>query len=194
MQAGWPTPFTPARNAPPPVPPPSPGPRPPPVPLPMPPPSPVPMPPPPPVPFDMFNEAASGSPIFDNGEFGTFKSGGPSSVGSIASFGFGFLITAVGAANCVIENFGARPLVGGKVERSPPPPPPPALLGPAGSFDIYGEISSGVTSTLFFAWVVGESTLKRKGEISSAIKPACTTSAIACVHPKFSSFDQISLT
>src|SRR5215831_1935367 len=55
-------------------------------------------------------------------------------------------------------------------------------------------MSSGVTSTLFFACVVGERTLKRKGEISSAIKHACTTNAMACVHPKFSSLDQMSFT
>src|SRR5579863_3814917 len=150
MHSGMPTPLTPARNAPPPVPPPSPGPRPPPVPLPMPPPSPVPMPLPPPVPFDKFTVDCIGSPILGKLLLGIFKSGGPSSVASMGSFGVGFLITAVGVANCVIAKRGARPLVGGVVERSPPPPPPPALLAPAGNFERYGEISSGVTSTVFF--------------------------------------------
>src|SRR6516164_1592759 len=135
MQAGEPTPFTPARNTPPPVPPPSPGPRPPPLPLPIPPPSPVPMPPPPPGPFDMVTEAARGSPKLDRFGLATFNSGGPSRVGSIGSLGFGFLMTAVGGVNWVIAKRGALPLVAGCGERSPPPPPPPALLAPAGSFD-----------------------------------------------------------
>src|SRR3974390_1837851 len=134
-QLGEPTPLTPARNAPPPVPPPSPGPRPPPLTLPMPPPLPGPMPPPLPGPFDMVTEAESGSPKFDRFGFATFSSGGPSNVGSMGSLGSGFLMTAVGGVNCVMEKRGARPLVAGSGERSPPPPPPPALLAPAGSFE-----------------------------------------------------------
>src|SRR5580704_7611176 len=113
MHSGTPTPFTPARNTPPPVPPPSPGPKPPPVPLPIPPPSPEPIPPPPPGPFDIFTVDASGSPKLFKLLFATFKSGGPSRLGSIGSFGFGFLIVAEGGVNCVIANFGARPLVAG---------------------------------------------------------------------------------
>src|ERR1700736_3113511 len=81
-QIGTPTPFTPARNAPPPVPPPSPEPRPPPVPLPM----PVPL----PWPSESEYAEASGSPYVDMFGLGTFKSGGPSSEGSIANLGFGF--------------------------------------------------------------------------------------------------------
>src|SRR5208283_1786609 len=134
-QVGEPTPFTPARNTPPPVPPPSPGPSPAPLPLPIPPPSPEPMPPPPPGPFDMVTEGASGSPKLESAGLLIFNSGGPKSVGSIGRMGFGFLITAVGGVNCVIANRGALPLVAGIGERSPPPPPPPALLFPAGSLE-----------------------------------------------------------
>src|SRR5215470_11654786 len=136
MQLGMPTPFTPARNAPPPVPPPSPGPRPPPEPLPIPPPSPVPIPLPPPGPLDMLTEAASGSPKFDRLLLAIFRSGGPKSEGSMGNLGCGFLITAVGGVNWVMLNFGALPLVGGSGERSPPPPPPPAGLLPGGSFGV----------------------------------------------------------
>src|SRR5215467_10774338 len=117
MHAGWPTPFTPARNSPPPVPPPEPGPSPPPEPLPTPPPVPVPIPPPPPSPFDMFTEAARGSPRLLRAGLLTFRSGGPSSEGSIASLGFVFLIVTVGGMNCVHWNFGALPFVGGSGER-----------------------------------------------------------------------------
>src|SRR5712691_9698944 len=106
MHCGVPTPFMPARNTPPPVPPPDPGPRPPPEPLPTPPLSPVPMPPPLPGPFDQLTTLASGSPKFTSAGFTTFSSGGPSSEGSIASFGFGFLIVAEGGVNCVQLNFG----------------------------------------------------------------------------------------
>src|ERR1700730_6714742 len=76
-QIGTPTPFTPARNAPPPVPPPSPGPRPPPVPLPI----PVPL----PCPRESESAEASGSAKVDILGLGTFKSGGPSSEGGLAN-------------------------------------------------------------------------------------------------------------
>ncbi len=55
-------------------------------------------------------------------------------------------------------------------------------------------MSIGVTSTLFFAWVVVGSMLVRNGTISNAIIPAWTARAIAWVQPKFSSLDQISFT
>src|SRR5579864_3801471 len=195
MHAGDPTPFTPARNMPPPVPPPSPGPRPPPPPLPIPPASPVPIPPPPPGPPEFVIAAASGSPMLFNGGFCTFKSGGPSNDGSIGNFGFGFLIVASGGVNCVHWNFGARPLVAGITERSPPPPPPPACFAPAGSFDTYGEISSGVTSSpLFFASVEDGMMFVNSGTTSSTINPPCSAIEMNCVQPKFSSFDQMSFT
>src|SRR5208283_4552001 len=189
-----PTPLTPALNAPPPVPPPSPGPSPPPLPLPMPPPSPEPMPPPPPGPLDMFTTAAMGSPKLERFGLATFKSGGPSSVGSIASLGFGFLITAVGGVNWVMLKRGALPLVAGVGERSPPPPPPPALSAPAGNLAMYGEISSGVMSSCLFTALMGFAMLIMNGVIRRATTPACTAKAIAWVQPKFSSLDQMSLT
>src|ERR1700674_495523 len=190
-----PTPLTPARNAPTPVPPPSPGPRPPPEPLPIPPDSPVPIPPPPPGPPEKFTVAASGSPIFVSGGLATRKSGGPRSDGSIANFGFGFLSVASGGVNCVHLNFGARPFVAGNCERSPPPPPPPALSAPAGSFETYGEISSGITSIcLFFASTGVDTGGKKIGTNSSPMTTPCKPTASAWLVPKFSSFDQISFT
>src|SRR6267378_3859449 len=129
------------------------------------------------------------------GGFGTFKSGGPSNDGSIASLGFRFLIVASGGVNCVYLNFGVRPFVGGNCERSPPPPPPPALSAPAGSFDMYGDISSGMTSIcLFFAWVETGRTFQKIGTNINRISAACMPKAIAWLQPKFSSFDQISFT
>src|SRR5882762_11234995 len=104
-QIGTPTPFTPARNAPPPVPPPSPGPRPPPVPLPI------------PVPLPGSSESeyaeASGSPKVDMFGLDTFKSGGPNRAGSMASFGFRFCIFTCGGVNCVHLNLGNLPLFTG---------------------------------------------------------------------------------
>src|SRR5271169_1776579 len=120
---------------PPPVPPPEPGPRPPPLPLPIPPPSPEPIPPPPPGPFDKFTVEAIGSPKFERFGLATLRSGGPRRVGSIANFGLGFLMTAVGGVNWVMLKRGALPFVAGRGERSPPPPPPPALFVPAGNFE-----------------------------------------------------------
>src|SRR5882724_8532260 len=81
-QLGIPTPFTPARNAPPPVPPPSPGPSPPPEPLPI----PVPL----PCPNDSLTPLASGSPKVGALMLDTLKSGGPSRDGSMGSLGLGF--------------------------------------------------------------------------------------------------------
>src|SRR6266404_7263749 len=81
-QLGIPTPFTPARNAPPPVPPPSPGPSPPPEPLPI----PVPL----PCPSDSLTPLASGSPEVGALMLDTLKSGGPSKEGSMGSLGLGF--------------------------------------------------------------------------------------------------------
>src|ERR1700680_1207675 len=138
-QIGTPTPFTPARNAPPPVPPPSPGPRPPPVPLPI----PVPL----PCPKESERADASGSPKVDILGLGTFKSGGPSREGSMASLGCSFSILICGGVNCVHLNFGNLPLLGGVRVWSLAPPPPPAFCAPAGSFDMYGERSMGVRST-----------------------------------------------
>src|SRR5712692_4598239 len=130
-----------------------------------------------------------------SGGLATFKSGGPSSEGSMGSFGFRFLSVASGGVNCVHLNFGARPFVAGNGERSPPPPPPPALSAPAGSFEIYGEISSGVISScLFFACVETGSTFQKTGTRSNKITPPCKPNAIAWLQPKFSSFDQMSFT
>src|SRR5712664_1196807 len=130
-----------------------------------------------------------------SGGLATFKSGGPSSEGSIGSLGFRFLSVASGGVNCVYLNFGARPFVGGNCERSPPPPPPPALSAPAGSFERYGEMSSGVTSIpLFFACVETGRTFQKTGMRSNKITPPCKPKAIAWLQPKFSSFDQISFT
>src|SRR5450755_1915760 len=155
MQTGEPTPFTPARKSPPPVPAVLPGPRPAPLPLPIPPLVPVPMPPPPPGPPELLTVAANGSPMFGRGGLATLRSGGPSSVGSMGNLGAGFFRLASGGVNWVKANLGARPLVGGVTERSPPPPPPPAFFAPAGSVVMYGEISSGVMSSLFLASVEG---------------------------------------
>src|SRR6202790_5626668 len=168
MHCGEPTPFTPARNAPPPVPAVSPGPRPAPLPLPMPPLVPIPTPPPPPGPPDIVTAPAIGSPTFGSGGFAIFSSGGPRSVGSIGSLGARFLIVTSGGVNCVYANFGAGPLVGGVIERSPPPPPPPAFLLPAGNFAMYGEISNGVESNLFFACVEPGKICVNKGITSNA--------------------------
>src|SRR5215475_14422201 len=132
-----PTPFTPARNAPPPVPPPSPGPSPPPEPLPM------------PVPLPWPNESefafAIGSPNVGKLLF-IFKSGGPSSEGSIASFGSGLIGFTCGGVNCVYLNFGTLPLFTGVSVWSLAPPPPPAGFAPEGNLETYGEISIDVTS------------------------------------------------
>src|ERR1700682_3894203 len=163
-QIGTPTPFTPARNAPPPVPPPAPGPRPPPVPLPM----PVPL----PCPRDSEYALASGSPNVERFGLGTFKSGGPSSAGFIASCGFRFWIFTCGGVNCVHLNFGSFPLFTGVMVWSLAPPPPPAFCAPAGNFVTYGEISSGMTSTLPFACVGVEKCQNSGTKITSANTPA----------------------
>src|ERR1700676_1798701 len=114
------------------------------------------MPAPPPEPLELVTLAARGSPILGILLFGILRSGGPSSEGSIGSLGFGFLITAVGGVNCVIANFGARPLLAGTGLCSPPPPPPPAGFVPGGSFGAYGEISRGVRSREFlFTALIG---------------------------------------
>src|ERR1700692_4524705 len=155
---------------------------------------PTPIPPPPPGPPDMVTAPAIGSPTFVSGGFAIFSSGGPSSVGSIGNFGARFLIVASGGVNCVYANFGAWPFVGGVIDRSPPPPPPPAFFVPAGNLAIYGDISNGVElNALFFACELGKICVKR-GTTSNAIIPTCSPIEIVCVQPKFSSFDQISLT
>ena len=56
---------------------------------------------------------ASGSPNVPIVGLGTFKSGGPSSDGSIASFGVGFSILICGGVNCVHLNLGSLPLFSG---------------------------------------------------------------------------------
>src|SRR5260370_15195065 len=134
MQIGEPTPLTPARNIPPPVPPPSPGPSPPPEPLPMPVPSPFPR--------ESVTFLARGSPKLAMLGLGTFKSGGPSSDGSIASLGFGFTILACGGGNRVHSNFGNFPLGVGDRLWFLAPPPPPALLAPAGSLATLSDMSN----------------------------------------------------
>src|ERR1700676_743478 len=165
MHTGDPTPFTPARNDPPPVPPPSPGPNPPPVPLPI----PVPL----PCPKDSEFPLANGSPNVGRfGLFSTFKSGGPSSEGSIGSFGFSKGFTC-GGVNCVILNFGSLPLFTGVSVWSFAPPPPPALVAP----------------------VDGSKFVKYSGTNSSANNNTpCAPNAMIWLQPKFSSFDQISFT
>src|ERR1700675_3557880 len=55
-------------------------------------------------------------------------------------------------------------------------------------------MSRGVTSSLFFAWVVEGSMLVMNGTIKSAMITAWAARAIAWVQPKFSSLDQISFT
>src|SRR5258708_38256564 len=101
MHIGEPTPLTPALNMPPPVPPPSPGPSPPPEPLPI----PVPL----PFPRESVTLLARGSPKFAMLGLVIFKSGGPSSEGSIASLGFRFTIFACGGGQFVPFNLGNFP-------------------------------------------------------------------------------------
>src|SRR6266403_53653 len=187
MQTGEPTPFTPARNMPPPVPPPSPGPRPPPEPLPI----PVPL----PFPRESVTPLASGSPKFAILGLGTFKSGGPSRDGSMASLGFRFSIFAWCGVNCVHLNLGSFPFDVGVRVWLFAPPPPPALSAPAGSFATYGEISSGVMSIcLFFASVEGKTRVKIGITSNPNSNAPCRPKAIAWLQPNFSSFDQISFT
>src|SRR5712692_2288649 len=52
----------------------------------------------------------------------------------------------------------------------------------------------GVISTVFFAWIDGWNQCVKIGTTSRAMRLACSATEIACVQPKFSSFDQISLT
>src|SRR5258708_21850103 len=131
MQLGEPTPCRPARTVPPPVPPPSPGPRPPPEPLPI----PVPL----PFPRESVTFLASGSPKFAMLGLGTFKSGGPSKEGSIASLGFRFTIFACGGVDCVHLYFGRFPFyVRGRVWFLAPPAPP-ALSMPASRLRPHSE-------------------------------------------------------
>src|SRR5216684_6300818 len=187
MHWGEPTPFTPARKTPPPVPPPSPGPRPPPEPLPM----PVPL----PFPSESVTLLPIGSPKFAILGLGTFKSGGPSREGSIASFGFRFSIFAWGGVNCVHLNLGSFPFDVGVRVWLFAPPPPPALSAPAGSLATYGEISSGVMSIcLFFASVEGKTRVKIGITSNPNSNAPCRPKAIACLQPNFSSFDQFSFT
>src|SRR6266478_3104631 len=187
MHSGTPTPFTPARNEPPPVPPPSPGPKPPPEPL--------PMPVPPPLPRESVTLFANGSPKFAIFGLGIFKSGGPNSDGSIASLGARFSIFACGGVNCVHLNLGSFPFDVGVRVWLFAPPPPPALSAPAGSFATYGEISSGVMSIcLFFASVEGKTRVKIGITSNPNSNAPCRPKAIAWLQPNFSSFDQISFT
>src|ERR1700733_295443 len=58
---------------------------------------------------------------------------------------------------------------------------------------MYGEISKGVTSSLFLA-AVGCSFHQIRGTTNSAITTMCRQNAMVCVQPKFSSLVQISLT
>src|SRR5271168_2261269 len=109
MQLGTPYPASPALYTPPPVPPPSPGPTPPPEPLPIPVPFPDPIPFPLPGPFESFTVFASGSPQLDIFGLGNFKSGGPSTVGVAANFGFSGGFT-LGGVICVRLNLGTLPL------------------------------------------------------------------------------------
>src|SRR5260370_9114748 len=84
---------------------------------------------------------ASGSPQFAELGLGTFRSGGRSSDGSMASLGSGFGILTCGGGNCVPWNLGNLPLLTGVRGWSFAPPPPPAFLAPAGSFALYGDRS-----------------------------------------------------
>src|SRR5579875_2808546 len=148
---GWVTP-PPTLNTPPPVPPPLPGPSPPPLPEPTPVPFPVPIPPPLPGPFEGGAGTAVGFPHMLSAIL-TFRSGGPSSVESNDSCGFGILIFVTGGATCLQVNFGAAPFDGGLGVRSPPPPPPPACLSPGGSCNAYGESWMGITSACCTGWL-----------------------------------------
>src|SRR5579862_4265363 len=99
----------PGRKYPPPMPPPIPGPTPAPVPEPTPPPEPEPMPLPDPVPFEGITAEDFGSPRLGMLFIATLISGGTITVGSTASFGFIYRITAAGGVICCMENLGNRP-------------------------------------------------------------------------------------
>ena len=118
----------PGRKTPPPMPPPSPGPTPGPVPEPTPPPFPEPIPLPEPVPLEGMMAEDLGSPRLGRLFIATLISGGTTTVGSTASLGLKFRMTAVGGVICCMENFGRRPLDACSTSRSPPPPPPPACV------------------------------------------------------------------
>src|SRR5262249_5530001 len=137
----------PTRYTPPPMPPPSPGPKPAPFPDPTPPPEPDPMPPPEPGPFDGGPILASGSPQTFMLLLGIWTSGGPIKVGSISSLGLGLFTTAAGGTNWRAANFGARPLLAGRGDRSPPPPPPCRTFGLTGSAT-YGAMSGAIKWTV----------------------------------------------
>src|ERR1700688_378104 len=99
----------PTRKTPPPMPPPEPGPTPAPDPGPTPVPLPEPIPPQQPVPLEGMIADDFGSPRFGMLFIATLISGGTITVGSTASFGLKFRITAVGAAICCMANLGKRP-------------------------------------------------------------------------------------
>src|SRR5882724_11731715 len=109
-----------------------------------------------PVPFPFPRESvtllASGSPKFAIFGLGTFKSGGPSSEGSIASLGFRFSIFACGGVNCVHLNLGSLPFEVGVSVWLFDPPPPPALSLPAGSFHIRRNVQRRHVHLLVFCF------------------------------------------
>src|SRR5260370_10661535 len=101
-----------------------------------------------PVPFPFPRESVtlfpSGSPKFAIFGLGIFKSGGPSSEGSIASFGARFSIFGCGGVKFVIFYFGGFSLyVGGKGWVFSPPPPPPLSLPPRRVFLLKGILVGG---------------------------------------------------
>src|SRR6266849_7601806 len=117
---------------PPPKPPPCPGPCPGPVPEPTPLLLPEPMPPPEPGPLEAgpLTRADIGLPRFGIfGLSGSFTFAGATTVGSIASLGFMFLISTVGGVYCSGAILGRRPLDSNILACSPPPPPPANALG-----------------------------------------------------------------
>src|SRR4029077_5430317 len=139
---------------------------------------------------------ASGSPKFAALRFGTFRSGGPSNDGSMASLGSGFWIFTWGGVNCVHWNLGNLPLLTGVRVWSFAPPPPPAFLAPAGSFAMYGDRSIAVTSTpfLFFACAADPKCQNNGINMTSAKTLPWMAKEITWVQPKFSSFVQMSFT
>src|SRR5271163_1450444 len=190
MQAGIPYPPVPALNTPPPVPPPSPGPTPPPLPLPTPVPFPEPIPLPLPGPFESLITFESGSPQLFIFGLGSFRSGGPKTVGVIARRAFGF-VTTLGGVNCVIANFGSLPRLAGSGSCAPPPPPPPAFLAPGGSLGEYGEMT--ITSTCELAFVVeGEGSTSNNGPIMRTKIVTWTARESACTRVNWVFLDQSS--
>src|SRR5260370_34956148 len=95
---------------------------------------------------------ASGSPKFAALRFGTFRSGGPSSDGSMASLGSGFWILTCGGGDCGHWDLGDFPLLTGVKVWSFAPPPPPAFFGPARSFALYRSTAVAGRSAHIFVF------------------------------------------